>query len=167
MNGLTETAPSLPNLLLKFSFRLNQQKTIHPAVLFVLGEYTFLLFVASVALATVYLIWKLPETKGKSIDEIQMILRRRIRWWGNIMHQYLLERTELLTGTFVFIGSPYRPNKTNYPHTMSLACFLLFFSYDIEWGIALSGKGGGGMRSTWELRFAERSWAAVDNFMSC
>ena len=50
-----------------------------PAVLFALGEYTFLLFVASVALATVYLIWKLPETKGKSIDEIQMILRRRIR----------------------------------------------------------------------------------------
>ncbi|OQV18368.1 putative Solute carrier family 2, facilitated glucose transporter member 3 [Hypsibius exemplaris] len=52
---------------------------LFPIVVFLLEEYTFLIFVASMALATVYLIWKLPETKGKSIDEIQTLLRRRLR----------------------------------------------------------------------------------------
>ncbi|XP_055348087.1 solute carrier family 2, facilitated glucose transporter member 1-like [Paramacrobiotus metropolitanus] len=38
-------------------------------------QYTFLIFIGFLVLGTVHVAWKLPETKGKTIDEIQMILR--------------------------------------------------------------------------------------------
>ncbi|OQV19977.1 Solute carrier family 2, facilitated glucose transporter member 3 [Hypsibius exemplaris] len=50
-----------------------------PLVVFVLEEYTFLIFVAAIALGTVYVLWKLPETKGMAIDEIQVLLRHRFK----------------------------------------------------------------------------------------
>lgn len=51
---------------------------LFPIVMFILESYTFLIFVASVAVATVYLMGNLPETKGKTIDEIQTLLRLRL-----------------------------------------------------------------------------------------
>ena len=59
------------------------------------------------------------------------------------MHYYLLERTELLTGTFVFISSPYRPNERELSTHRQPCLFSSFFFHDMEWGIELSGKGGG------------------------
>ncbi|XP_055342492.1 solute carrier family 2, facilitated glucose transporter member 3-like [Paramacrobiotus metropolitanus] len=41
-------------------------------------EYTFLFFVASVVAATWYLLFKLPETKGRTIEEVQGVLRRQL-----------------------------------------------------------------------------------------
>ncbi|XP_055348066.1 solute carrier family 2, facilitated glucose transporter member 1-like [Paramacrobiotus metropolitanus] len=37
-------------------------------------QYTFLIFIGFLVLGTVHVAWKLPETKGKTIDEIQMSL---------------------------------------------------------------------------------------------
>ena len=48
-----------------------------PLVVHVMEEYTFLLFVAAVAVPSAWIIWKLPETKGKTIEEIQILLQSR------------------------------------------------------------------------------------------
>ncbi|XP_055354862.1 solute carrier family 2, facilitated glucose transporter member 1-like [Paramacrobiotus metropolitanus] len=48
---------------------------LFPLIVVVAKHYTFLIFAGLVALATVHIVIKLPETKGKTIEEIQALLR--------------------------------------------------------------------------------------------
>ncbi|OQV15802.1 Solute carrier family 2, facilitated glucose transporter member 3 [Hypsibius exemplaris] len=57
---------------------------LFPMVVLALEEYTFLIFVGGIALGTVYIVWKLPETKGMTIDEIQVLLRYRFNVFGDL-----------------------------------------------------------------------------------
>ena len=50
-----------------------------PLIFPFLEEYTYLIFIGCVLLTGFYLAWKLPETKGKSINEIQSILRQKLQ----------------------------------------------------------------------------------------
>ncbi|OQV15801.1 Solute carrier family 2, facilitated glucose transporter member 3 [Hypsibius exemplaris] len=52
---------------------------LFPLLVLVLEEYTFLLFVAVIAMGTVCIISTLPETKGMTIDQIQILLRQRFK----------------------------------------------------------------------------------------
>ncbi|XP_055353603.1 solute carrier family 2, facilitated glucose transporter member 1-like [Paramacrobiotus metropolitanus] len=47
---------------------------LFPIVQHAAKQYTFLIFAGLVILGTVHVAWKLPETKGKTIDEIQTYL---------------------------------------------------------------------------------------------
>ena len=49
-----------------------------PLILPILAEYTYLIFIGSLLLTGWYLVRKLPETKGKSINEIQSILQQKL-----------------------------------------------------------------------------------------
>ncbi|XP_055342493.1 solute carrier family 2, facilitated glucose transporter member 1-like [Paramacrobiotus metropolitanus] len=48
-----------------------------PLILAVTHDYTFLIFVVCVVLATLHIYFKLPETKGKTIEQVQALLRQR------------------------------------------------------------------------------------------
>ncbi len=48
-----------------------------PLLMAVLQEYTFIFFIVTVALANFYTYSVLPETKAKSIEEIQLLLRKK------------------------------------------------------------------------------------------
>ena len=43
-------------------------------------EYTFIVFIVFTVLTGGFMVWKLPETRGRSIEEIQAMLRNRQRF---------------------------------------------------------------------------------------
>ena len=47
-----------------------------PVVVASAGEYTFLIFIGFLVVSSVFLYFRLPETKGRTVQEVQSILRR-------------------------------------------------------------------------------------------
>ncbi|OQV15799.1 Solute carrier family 2, facilitated glucose transporter member 1 [Hypsibius exemplaris] len=54
-----------------------------PMVVIWLKEYTFLVFVTAIATSAVFVAWKLPETKGRTFEAIQLVLQSRFKRTGH------------------------------------------------------------------------------------
>lgn len=48
---------------------------LFPIIVVVAKHFTFLIFVGILLLATIFILWKLPETKGKRLEDIQVQLK--------------------------------------------------------------------------------------------